>query len=120
FKGLFYNRRTNERFILIDTDNNMHTVGDRYDNSYNNVRRPLAEVFTGKTHARSLRKNDATRTHVCGDYPYVGACNTYPAFDAPRSMLDRCGVAYRVQRHIESTLVRVGFDVAALHALARE
>jgi uncharacterized protein len=119
-----YDRRvTGEQFILVNTDGRIYGAADPYDfdRSFGDVTIDTwGTISKSDAYEASLSRDDARRAKVCTACQYLGACSTYPAFEADQQPLNRCGVAYSVHRHIERRLREAGIDSEMLRGYLRE
>jgi uncharacterized protein len=114
FEPTYYDRRTAEKVILVNTNGELYSQADAYQptSAWGNIfRTPLAEILSSEPRARSVQEAEARMAGTCLGCEYFGACSGFPIAEDNRryadSLLDgtvACVVERGLFRHLERRL----------------
>jgi uncharacterized protein len=117
--GLYDRGDLGEGVLIVNTNGDLYQLLDAYDPelAMGNVGRDsIEEILKSEATQRTMLRDAAVRTSMCGPCKYAGTCNGTPALESPSKGDDngRCAVTHRVYSFIENYLRHSGIDDAVL------
>ncbi|HEX7836687.1 MAG TPA: radical SAM protein [Kofleriaceae bacterium] len=114
FQPVYYDRRSWETVVLINTNGDLYSQADAYDaeRSWGNIfRSPMAEILGSEPRARSVLDAESRMATACLHCSYFGACNGFPLAEDNRRYADAihggrvaCVVERGLFHHLERRL----------------
>jgi len=114
YEPVYYDRRTWESVILINTNGDLYSQADAYDTerAWGNIfRSPLEDILLGDVHLRSVSEAESRMASTCLDCKYLGGCNGFPIGEENRRYADAihggkvaCIVERGLFKHLERRL----------------
>ena len=114
FQPVYYDRRSWETVVLINTNGDLYSQADAYDveRSWGNIfRSPMAEILRSEARARSVLDAESRMATACLSCGYFGACNGFPIAEDNRRYADAihggrvaCVVERGLFHHLERRL----------------